>query len=280
MGLGETVRKIKNLEIQGATNVALEGVKALKRLQENGKEKEELEEAAEKIKNARPTEPALFNALEYVLTSGKFEETLNHFEKSKEKIAEFGRDVIKDADEVYTHCHSSTVVGVLEKGYKEHNFSINNTETRPVFQGRKTAKELARRGVQVDHFVDSAARFALKQSDYMLIGADAVNVHGDVYNKIGSRMIAEAASNLGVPVYVCTDSWKYHDETERGETVKIEERSPSEVWEEPPEKVNVRNPAFEKVPAERITGIITEIGVLEPDEFAEKVDEEYPEIFE
>ena len=280
MELEETVKKIRNLEIQGATSVAISGVKAIKKIYDDGGSQEELEKAAEKIKDARPTEPALFNALEYVLTSKKFEEALHHFENAQEKISELGKKTIEDAEEVYTHCHSSTVVNILEAGYKEHKFAINNTETRPVFQGRKTARELSKRGVQVDHFVDSAARFALEQSDYMLIGADAVNVSGDVYNKIGSRMIAEAANNLGVPVYACTDSWKYHDETERGETVKIEERNPREVWEEPPENVRVRNPAFERVPADLITGIITEIGVLKPEEFSEKVDQDYPQIFE
>ena len=280
MELEETVRRIRDLEIQGATSVAISGVKALKKLHENGKSQEELERAAERIKNARPTEPALFNALEYVLTSKNFEKALHHFEDAQKKISDFGKEAIADAEEVYTHCHSSTVVNILEAGYKKHKFAINNTETRPVFQGRKTAKELSKRGVQVDHFVDSAARFALEQSDYMLIGADAINVSGDVYNKIGSRMIAEAANNLGVPVYACTDSWKYHDETERGETVKIEERNPNEVWEKPPEKVRVRNPAFERVPAELLSGIITEIGVVAPEEFAEKVNQEYPEIFE
>lgn len=280
MSLEETVRKIRELEIQGATNVAKEGVKAIKRLAQEGKRDKELEESAEKLKDARPTEPGLFNALEYVLTSRDFEGALEHFEKAQERISKNGAEVVSDAEEVYTHCHSSTVVNVIERAYRKEKFAINNTETRPVFQGRKTARELAKRGMQVDHFVDSAARIALVQSDYMLIGADALNSDGDVFNKIGSRMIAESAKHLGVPVYVCTDSWKYHDETEDGEKVQVEERESSEVWEEPPEGVNVRNPAFERVPADLIAGIITEFGVVSPEEFSERVNEEYPEIFE
>ena len=276
MELEETIRKIKNLKIQGATDVAIEGVKALRKEYKKDVSEEELEKSAEMLKNARPTEPALFNSIEYVLTSKDFKGALKHFERSLEAISKNGGVKFRDAEAIYTHCHSDTVVKIIEKVAEKKDLKVYNTETRPLYQGRITAKEVSNKNIEVTHYIDSAARFALEKSDYMLIGADAVNRKGDAYNKIGSRLIAESAKEMNVPVYVCTDSWKYFD----GEDIKIEMRDEKEVWNEKPEDVNIRNPAFEKIPSRLIDGIVTEIGVVSPISFEGKVRDAYPDIFE
>ena len=276
MGLEQTIRKIENLEIQGATDVAIEGVKALRKEYRKDVSEEELEKAAEKLKNSRPTEPALFNALEYVLTSKDFKGALKHFDRSQKSISKNGLVKFRDAEAIYTHCHSDTVVGIIEKVAGKKDLKVHNTETRPLYQGRTTAKKMSNKNIDITHYIDSAARFALEKSDYMLIGADAVNRKGDVYNKIGSRLIAESAEEMNVPVFVCTDSWKYFD----GEEIEIEMRDGKEVWEDKPEEVSIRNPAFEKIPSRLIDGLVTEIGVVSPISFESNVRDAYPDIFE
>ncbi|MDY6788979.1 MAG: hypothetical protein SVV03_03365 [Candidatus Nanohaloarchaea archaeon] len=280
MTVQEIARKIEQLKIQGATSVAIEAVKALKNLYEREKDEEALEKAGERLKNTRPTEPALKNAVNYCIRTKKFDKILGHFKSSKKEIAETAQDLLKDGTTVYTHCHSSTVTEILKLAdSKEKEIDVKNTETRPVFQGRTTARELAELDMRVEHFVDSAARFALKKSDVMLIGADAVTFDGHVYNKVGSELIANVANDLEVPLYVCTDSLKLAPETGKGLKVEIEERLPSEVWENAPEGVEVRNPAFEKVKPRFIEGIVTELGILGAEKLSERAVEEYPEIF-
>jgi eIF-2B alpha/beta/delta-like uncharacterized protein len=274
MTVEETARKIRELEIQGATAVARESIRALQELHETGPTDEELQEAAATLRATRPTEPGLQNALDYVLGTRDFSTALEHFDDAQDKIREIGEPLIPDGGTVYTHCHSSTVRHVLEEAAAEKDLTVANTETRPVFQGRKTARELVDDGIEVHHFVDSAAREALGMADVMMIGADAITPEGAVYNKIGSRLFSDAAADVDVPVYVCTDAWKLATEG-----IEVEQRDRDEVWEDPPDGVTVHNPAFDRVRPDAIEGIVTEVGVLEPADVKAQIMDAYPELF-
>lgn len=271
MKVKETARQIEALEIQGATSIAIESIKALKSIADDVDDTE-LEANAERLLETRPTEPALQNAIQYVLDTKSFDEALDHFKTAKEDINTYGAELIQDDTHIYTHCHSSTVEGILTKAARTQDIHLLNTETRPRFQGRITAEELAEAGIDVDHFVDSAAAVALEQADRMLIGADAVTGSGTAYNKIGSRLIAEAADRRGVPVHVCTDSWKVW---KKDTPVEIEERSHEEVWSDAPSQVTIHNPAFEAIPAELIESVVTELGVISPELVADNYDDTY-----
>jgi len=132
--------------------------------------------------------------------------------------------------------------------------------------------------VPVRFYVDSGARIALREADVMLIGADAVLDNGKVINKIGSETFAEVAGGYGVPVYVVTNSWKYDPMSSFGYETEIERRAAEEVWDEPPEGVEVVNYAFEKISPEKVDGVVSELGVHAPDDFVEAVGEKYPEL--
>jgi ribose 1,5-bisphosphate isomerase len=205
----------------------------------------------------------------------RIDSTLEFLEKSEKYIAELGSRKIKDGMIIYTHCHSSTVMSILKKAKdQKKRFLVHNTETRPRFQGRKTAKELSNYGIKVNHFIDSAARFALKKADMMLIGADAL-VESRIYNKIGSEMFCEIADRFDIPVYVCSTAWKYDPMARSGYEEVVEERSPDEIWDKTPSNVNVINLAFEKIASKLITCIISELGVLPPDIFFDEIRKKY-----
>lgn len=283
--LQQVIRDIKSLKIQGAEAVAESAVKVLKEIIHSSKPKnpkdftKEVREAKKKLFSARPTEPYLRNSLTCAISAMKGEnaremketlfsgvqKTLSLMKRNNEEIVRIGSKKIRRGMVVFTHCHSSTVTAVLKEAKKRGvNFSVHNTETRPRFQGRTTAKELSDAGISVTHFVDSAGRLALKGADMMLIGADAITSEGRVINKIGSELFAEIAQKYDIPVYVCTNSWKFDPETIFGFTEEIEERSPAEVWKNPPKRVKIDNHAFEIISPELITGVITEIGIFEP----------------
>ncbi len=274
MTVEETARKITELEIQGATAVARESIRALQELHETGPTDKELQEAASTLRETRPTEPGLQNALDYVLGTHDFATALEHFDDAQDAIRNEGQPLVPEGGTVYTHCHSSTVRHVIETAAEETDVTVANTETRPVLQGRKTARELVDDGIEVHHFVDSAAREALAMADVMMIGADAITPEGAVYNKIGSRLFTDAAAGFDVPVYVCTDAWKLATEG-----IEVEQRSQDEVWEDPPDGVTVHNPAFDRVRPDAIEGIVTEVGTLEPAEVRAEIHDAYPELF-
>ena len=266
--------QIKKVKIQGAENVAKAAIQVLAYRHDT--------RAIKKLISLRPTEPCLRNSLKFVLSHIDIKEgiqdALEHFNFSKKKIAELGAKLIKNNSNVFTFCHSSTVVNILRQAKRQgKRFQVIQTETRPLFQGRITARELAKSKIKVTHVVDSAARVALKHSDIMLIGCDAISTTR-IYNKIGSEMMAIVANKYGVPVYVATDSWKFDPETIYG-IEKIEERAPKEIWENAPKGVKIQNLAFEAIDPELVDGIVSELGIFMKKSFIAEVRRVYPWMF-
>jgi ribose 1,5-bisphosphate isomerase len=276
MDVEETVRKIEDIEIQGATNVAEAGVRLLKEVDEEGGD---VDGVAERLKNARPTEPFLFNCIRVARETGGYDRILEQIDMGDE-IDENGAPLVEEGDVVYTHCHSSSVTSVLDTVAADRGFRARVTETRPLYQGRETARELAETGIPVRFYVDSGGRIALREADVMMIGADAVLDNGKVINKIGSEMFAEVAQGYDVPVYVVTNSWKYDPLSSFGYETEIERRAADEVWDNPPEDVDVVNYAFERIAPEKVDGIISELGVHAPDKFPDAVADAYPVLVE
>ncbi len=241
-------RRIKEVKIQGASNVAKAALKAYY-IYPNSVTKRVL-------LHLRPTEPMLTHVL---VLADKIpqEKILDHFKTAQNKINLLIFKLIKNNSKIFTHCHSTNVVNALIYAKKQgKNFQVYNTETRPLFQGRKTAKELSRTGIKVTNFVDSAADIAIKQVDVIFLGADAL-LEDSVINKVGSGMISELAKNHRVPVYIVADSWKYSHKD-----VKIEQRDFREVWDPKKNRVHVDNPAFEAIELKYISGIVSELGKM------------------
>ncbi len=255
------LKDIKNIKIQGATNVAKAALRAYYLFPEE----------KNKIISVRPTEPLLFNVLEQAKTKS-YSEILKHFKIVQEKINKYVYKLIKNGDVIMTHCHSSTVVNALiyakKKGKK---FEVYNTETRPLFQGRLTAKELRKAGIKVTQFVDSAIDIALlkeqgtKKVNKVFIGSDAILKKG-IINKVGSAVIAKLSKKYKIPFYVVADSWKFFPKP-----IKLEKRTGNEIWKNRPFGIKIINPAFEFVHKKYITALISELGILNFKDFLKKV---------
>lgn len=258
---------IKNVKIQGATNVAKAGIKAFLIAHKKNKQKN-LKKIYKKITSVRPTEPLLQNSLKILLKSKnpkkESEKILKYIKKSKEKIASFGAKKIKKEMNVFSHCHSSTVIEILKLAKKKKKkFVVYTPEVEPLLQGRTTAKELSKSKINVIVVPDLAVEHALKKCDLLLFGADAITKKG-VVNKIGTSTICKLAKELKIPRYACTNSLKY---TRR---VSIEKRTGREVWDERNKKIEILNPAFDLVNKKFITGIISENGVTTHKQFIKK----------
>ena len=304
----QDAERIRSLEIQGATNVAISAIDFLsdfaKRLKCENIENcfENLYIARDILIDTRPTEPAMKNGLKFIMNKLEEEkescyaEYISEFiekyknqyydmlQNSKKKIAEIGARRIPAADKkfvVMTHCHSSLVAAILLEAKKQgKNFKVINTETQPRLQGRKTAKKLLDTGIEVTHVVDSAMRWAVRhfQVDLILIGADSITSEGTIINKIGSRLLALVAHEEHVPFYVASPLLKYNPETNLGILEIIEMRDPMEIWENPPEGIEIINPAFETVSRRYIDGLITEAGIFASSHVSNYFAKIYPEM--
>ena len=293
MTFSKILDDIRSLKIQGAKAVALAGLDALSLVVRGGGSdpealKSKLCDAKQELFMARPTEPCLRNAVSYVLAQEdtdhplefrdgvkhRIEEARSYLKEADARIAEAGSHKIRKNMVLYTHCHSSTVVRILLRGKEGGaSFRVNNTETRPLYQGRITAKELSSHDIPVNHYVDAAAREAIRKADLMLIGCDAITTEGNIINKIGSHLFALWAHHFDVPIYACTHLWKFDAQTVFGYDEPMEDRCAAEVWDKCPRNVTIKNPAFEAVPSHLVSGIITDRGLFSPYDLANQFSE-------
>jgi ribose 1,5-bisphosphate isomerase len=307
------IKDIASLKIQGARRVAKAAVDAIIWQIIHSKAKtthelyEEIIRLVLEIEKTRPTEPMMRNSLRSTLKfmlywinkhkQIKVEELkqkvldlqkkiLMIMDEEIEKIADIGAMNIKDGSKILVHCHSTSVIKILQRCYDQNkNIEVSCLETRPLFQGRLSARELAEYGIKTNLYVDSAVGSIIQKHDLVLVGADAITAEGDLINKIGTYTIAQIAKLNQIKFYCAAELFKYDPLTKVGFEEIIEQRDIKEVWgdglyvneNQPPQKVPpnlmVYNPSFDRTPAAFISAYITEEGIIPPQlisYFAEK----------
>jgi len=199
-----------------------------------------------------------------------------------------GAGLIKQGQTILTHCNAGalatagygTALGVIRAAWEQgKQIQVIADETRPVLQGaRLTAWELMQDKIPVTLITDSMAGSLMRQGKIHLciVGADRIAANGDVANKIGTYSVAVLAKAHGIPFYVAAPYSTIDLRTKSGADIPIEQRQATEVTMvhggDPiaPSGVHVYNPAFDVTPAELVSGIITERGVFEPRELAQR----------
>ncbi len=210
------------------------------------------------------------------------------------RIGEFGAPLIADGATVLTHCNAGWLAFVdwgsaLAPVYAAHRAGkkvrVLADETRPRCQGANlTAWELSQEGVPVEVIADNAAGLLMRRGQVQLVitGADRIAANGDAANKIGTYEKALCAKASGLPFYIAAPLSTFDLKCPNGDAIPIEERSADEVLyvygrddagafsrvRVAPQGVSARNPAFDVTPAELITGLITEKGIIAPNRAA------------
>jgi len=185
----------------------------------------------------------------------------------------------KSPQQILTHCNAGSLAAVVygtalapiyvgvEQGMRFHVYA---DETRPLLQGsRLTAYELRQNNVPVTVLCDNmvASLMSAGKIDAVIVGADRIAANGDVANKIGTLGVAIIAKHFGVPFFVAAPTSTIDLETARGSDIPIEHRAAEEVshafgTQTAPSDAEVFNPAFDVTPAELVTAIVTEHGVV------------------
>ena len=195
------------------------------------------------------------------------------------KMGEHGAALLRDGSTVLTHCNAGalataghgTALGVIRSAVEAgKRIAVFADETRPFLQGaRLTAWELAEDGIPVTLITDNMAGHFMSRGEVhaVIVGADRVAANGDVANKIGTYMVAVLARRHQIPFYVAAPLSTIDLETESGAAIPIEERDSAEVTAVAgvriaPVGVAARHPAFDVTPAELVTALITERGVV------------------
>jgi methylthioribose-1-phosphate isomerase len=237
---------------------------------------DDLTVAGELLRSARPTAVNLAWAVDQVLASADPLECARRLHREQEaadrRLAALGADRFEPGDRALTHCNAGalatagygTAGGVLRAAWERGRLEqVWVDETRPLNQGaRLTTWELERAGIPHRLVTDSSAGTLMARGlvDRIVVGADRIAANGDVANKVGTYPLAVLAERHGVPFYVAVPVSTLDPDTPDGAAIPIEERDPSELGA----GVSAVNFAFDVTPAELVTAIVTEAGVLEP----------------
>lgn len=250
---------------------------------------EEVLKHAAYLATSRPTAVNLFWALDRMkaVKSDNLKEALLEEAKAIHKedeainraIGENLLTLLNDGMGILTHCNAGSLATskygtatapmylAKEKGW---DFKVYADETRPRLQGSTlTALELSRAGIDVTVITDSMAGMVMSQGKIqaVIVGCDRVAANGDTANKIGTLGVSILAKHYGIPFYIAAPTPTIDLQTPTGAEIPIEERDKAEVIEgfgklTAPANVNVYNPAFDVTPAEHITAIVTEKGIV------------------
>ncbi len=290
------VRGAPAIGCAAAYGVALEAL----RLRESSREdfNAKLEEGFHALAESRPTAVNLFWALERMrkhwqglalaqnnpsdIVGGLLQEAheiLAEDIRNNRAMGKLGAELLHDGDTVLTHCNAGalataghgTALGVIRSAIETgKHLSVIADETRPFLQGaRLTAWEMVQEGIPITLICDNMAGHLMKDGkiDAVIVGADRVAANGDVANKIGTYMVAVLARRHGIPFYVAAPLSTIDLKINSGTDIPIEERDATEVtgygdvtWA--PDGIRVRNPAFDVTPAELVSALITERGVI------------------
>lgn len=292
---------IRTITIQWATNIAREACKvmekSLRKLTFSTRSDLErfFDESTKLLVEVRETEPMLRNGMKYARSklrqwanaieiADAFAEYLTWIEWEEKIRPEIGAELIWDAENIATHCHSSSVVKILTKAWNQwKKIHVYNTETRPLYQWRRTSTNLINAGVPTTMVTDSSAPFFIDniyEADIdihkIFLWADAIKTNGDTVNKVWSFSISLSAWHSGIPLYIVWSLLKVDPSNEIG----IETRDGKELWPEAPDGLKILNYAFDIIPAKTITGIITEFGIIRPENLMKEVEKRYPWMLE
>jgi methylthioribose-1-phosphate isomerase len=254
---------------------------------------------SETLAKARPTAVNLFWALgrmvkraeadfsagadSEAIVAGLFQEAKAiHTEDAAQcrRMGELGAELINDGMTLLTHCNAGALATggmgtALAPMYVAHEqgkkIAVFADETRPLLQGaRLTTWELMQAGIDVTLITDNMTARVMMEGkiDAVIVGSDRIARNGDVCNKIGTYGVAVLAKYHNIPFYVVAPRSTIDVNVETGADIPIEERPAIEITEgygkrTAPEGTKVYAPAFDVTPAELVTAIVTEAGIIE-----------------
>lgn len=265
---------IRRLAVRGAPAIGIAAAYGL------ALEPERFDETAKLLGATRPTAVNLGWAIEQQRAAhaagtpllDRANELLAEQLESDRRIAEHGARLFSGRERVLTHCNTGalatggagTAVGVITAAFDAGSVErVWVDETRPLLQGaRLTAWEFEQTGVPFKVVTDSSVGTLMARGlvDRVVVGADRIAANGDTANKIGTYTVAVVAARHGVPFHVAAPLSTVDPATPTGGEIPIERRDGSEVTEH----AAAENWAFDVTPAELISSIITETGILEP----------------
>jgi translation initiation factor eIF-2B subunit alpha/methylthioribose-1-phosphate isomerase len=288
--LKDTAYAIREMVVRGAPAIGAAAAYAMAQAKLLGMNNEIAEKT---IRATRPTAQDLFTAVDFMISKFNMgtdpkdasKEYVNNILDKCQKIGEHGEKLIKNNQNILTHCNAGalatvdfgTALAPIRLAHQNgKNIFVFVDETRPRLQGAGlTAWELSNEGIPHALIVDNAAGYFMQtgEIDLVIVGADRITKSGDFANKIGTYEKAVLARENEIPFYVAAPITTFDFSIDSGSEIPIEERGQNEVLEVQgvkiaPKTTSAYNPAFDVTANKYVTGYITERGIIEANEIS------------
>lgn len=289
MNYDELLQEIRDDKISGASELSIKAIKGISTFSEayNAETSEKYHEwmvnFGKQLIEAQPSMAPLFNSVNKVLlvvenelkrgvsvkelkraTKSASDDLLVHSKNAIINIKKQVADLVEDKGKILTHSYSSTVLESLIFAHQEgRDMEVIVTESRPLFEGRRTAKILADNRIKAVLIADMASFHFLKDVNMILSGTDCIS-HNGIINKIGTKGLAMAASHYEIPLYFLSEKSKFLPSKYMDEPL-IDENERGEILDEVG-NIEVKNIYFDITPHRFYKGVITEDGVLSGEE--------------
>ncbi|QSP96453.1 initiation factor 2B [Marinobacter salinisoli] len=252
---------------------ALQGVQSW--LEQTAVSAHELETALSELERARPSMVALANAIARCRTRFGHGPDLDNvsaeavpivagvlleLSQASDQVARHAADLVPAGARLLTHSRSSQILALFRQlRARQCPFSVICTQSGPGNEGFTLAKELDELGVEVTLITDAQLGLFAPEASVAVVGCDTWLADQHFVNKSGSYLLALAARDQDIPLWVLADSFKDSKDTRR--SVTLEEMPPKAIGAPTGEHIRVRNICFEPVPVRMITARISEQGV-------------------
>ncbi len=185
----------------------------------------------------------------------KLGELAAYLNQTREQVIHSAAELFSGLQRILVHSWSSSVVDTLLRIQPHQVFC---TESYPGLEGRKTATKLLAHRISVVVVSDPAVVEVLPEVQLVLVGADAFTGRG-FYNKVGTHLLALAAQEQRVPLWVISETYKglpqaleplYQPEDA---PLRIPARLQEAAWV---------HPLLDFTPWKQVKGLVAEGGVL------------------
>ena len=261
--LSEPIQAIAHDRLSGASDITGRAIAVLGRAFSLGR----VGDAARALCRAQPSMAPVWNTAIQAVAAGDpdaFGAYVDRVRRAPAALSRFAVSLFAEDGsqplQLLTLSASGSVLQVVEALSRTRQITVVCSESRPALEGRGLAARLSSMCVSVVYYQDAALALGLEGTDAVLVGADAVGPD-TLINKTGTLMIGAAAALKGVPFYVAATRDKFAMPA-LWSHLAAREGPPEDVWEAPPPGTLVRNPYFEAVPLDLVSGIISDHGVL------------------
>ncbi len=279
------IEEIRSDNRSGAVEVTLKAAEALKRAVKSNTFQTVTEltdyilKTSREIYSAKPAMASLANLAAHALAGAEKSagvkegvsnalDNINEFialmKENVSLVAEHAASAIDDGSSIMTISYSATVAEAAIRARSQgKDFSVYCLESRPMMEGAMLAEVLAGAGIETVLLTDASAFVFIDEMSMAMVGGDTLSPDGLV-NKAGTSGLAMAAEKQGIPCYALCSSEKLLP-VPLGYQPKLDRYDPRQVMELPPRNLNVINCYFDSTPLERLTGVITEKGLINGD---------------